>query len=136
MRIFGSVKPASESIFPFFYIVIFQRWYLSSPLPPLCWEIDICARGLFCSKFNLEQHLFEPFFDASVFLAASSPKVNLLTCFSILYFKDGYLSSPLASFWGRGLVDICARGLFCTKFNYKQPLLEAFFYAMCIFGSI
>ncbi len=32
-----------------------------SPTAPLVREIDICARGLFCAKFNSEQPLFKHF---------------------------------------------------------------------------
>ncbi len=35
-----------------------------------------------------------------------------------------------------GEIDIWARGLFCTKFDSKQLLFEAFFHKMRIFGSI
>ncbi len=33
-----------------------------------------------------------------------------------------------------GKIDICARGLFCTKFNSKQPLAEQFFQIIGNFG--
>ncbi len=42
-------------------------------------------------------------------------------------------SLPVALVWE---IDICARGLFCTKFNSEQLLFEAFFDVMCIFGSV
>ncbi len=36
---------------------------------------------------------------------------------------------PLAPLWGAGGgIDICARSLFCTKFNSKQLLFEVFFW--------
>ncbi len=35
-----------------------------------------------------------------------------------------------------GEIDICARILFWTKFNFDQLLFEAFFDAMRIFGSV
>ncbi len=42
--------------------VIFQSHInLSSPLAPLCGEIDICTHGLFWRKLNSEQLLFEGF---------------------------------------------------------------------------
>ncbi len=34
------------------------------PLAPLRWEIDLCARELFRTKFNFEHFLFIAFFDA------------------------------------------------------------------------
>ncbi len=36
---------------------------------------------------------------------------------------------------GGGEIGICARGIFCIKFNSEQLLLEAFFDVMRIFGS-
>ncbi len=35
-----------------------------------------------------------------------------------------------------GETDICANWLFCTKFNSKQLLFDAFFEVICIFGSV
>ncbi len=35
-----------------------------------------------------------------------------------------------------GEIDICAHGLFCTKFNSKQPLVEQCFDIIGNFGSI
>ncbi len=70
MHIFGSVDHQSESTFPFFYIIIFQKWISFEPLAPLCGEIDICARRLFCTKLNYKQLLLETFLMRCVFLAA------------------------------------------------------------------
>ncbi len=52
MRIFGSVEPQSESNFPFLYIIRFQTYWSLEPLAPLQRKIDICARGLFGTKFK------------------------------------------------------------------------------------
>ncbi len=49
------------------YIIIFQRWESFTPTSSTMggWgEIDTCARGLFCTKFNFEQLLFKALFDA------------------------------------------------------------------------
>ncbi len=53
-------------------------------------------------KCNAQQLLLGAFFDIMRILAALSPKVNLLSCFSTLqYFKNGNLSSALDSLqWG------------------------------------
>ncbi len=114
----------------------FQRWDSFEPLAPLQGKIDICVRGLFCTKFKFEQLLFKVFFDAMRIFAASRPKLNLLPRFcTLLFFKDGYPSSltPLR----KGGIDICTRGLFCRKFNFKQLLFKAFFDAMrCVFLAV
>ncbi len=77
MRIFGSVEPQTVSTFPFLYIIIFQRGE-SFDLPSYTLrrgEIDICASasGLFCTKFNFEQLLFKPFFDATRIFGGVEP---------------------------------------------------------------
>ncbi len=36
----------------------------------------------------------------------------------------------------KGEIDIWARELFCTKFNFEQLLFKAFFDAMRIFGGV
>ncbi len=65
MCIFGSIQPLSECIFPFQTNIIFQPYqYFKPPSSTLGGaEIHKCARELFCTKFNFEQLLFEPFFD-------------------------------------------------------------------------
>ncbi len=78
MRIFGIVEPQSESNFPFLYIIIFQIYWSLESLAPLVGEIDICAREVFCTKFNSEELLLEAFFMWCVFLVVMSPKVNPL----------------------------------------------------------
>ncbi len=55
-----------------------------NPLTPLLWEIDICARELFRTKFNSKQLLFKVFLRYCVFLAPLSLKVNLISHFCTL----------------------------------------------------
>ncbi len=60
-----------------------------------------------------------------VFLAVSSPKVNLLSHFSTL--------APQIHSWG----DRHTHPLtFCKKFNAQQFLFESFIVVMHIFGSV
>ncbi len=54
--------------------------------------------------------------------------------YAALSFKHIDLWNPSASFLGE--IGICARRLFCMKFNYEQLLFEAFFDVMHIVGSI
>ncbi len=42
---------------------------------------------------------------------------------------------PSSTLEGGGEIDICTRGLFCTKFNFQQLLFEPFFDVVHIFGS-
>ncbi len=60
MRIFGSVESQTESVFPFLYNTIFQKWQFSE-LPSFPPEMDIYAHGLFCIVLNAQQLLFEAF---------------------------------------------------------------------------
>ncbi len=113
------------------YNIIFNHINLSSPLATPWGDINICARGLFCTKFNSELLLIEAFFVWCVFLAALSPKLNVIWHFStISYFN---LLIPLVPL--REEIDICSHGLFCTKFNSEQLLFEAFLNVLRIFGS-
>ncbi len=78
-------------------LLFFKDGKLSSHLAPLRGKINICARRFFGTKFNFEQLLFKAFLRQCIYLAASSPKLNLLPRFcTLLFFKDGNLSSPLA----------------------------------------
>ncbi len=43
MHTFSSVEPRSESTFPFWCIIIFQRWQYLEPRAPLLEEINLCA---------------------------------------------------------------------------------------------
>ncbi len=75
---------------------------------------------------NSKQLLFEAVFCVIVFLTAMSPKLNVFCHFNtISHFNYINHSTPLVPHWG-GEIDICSRGLFCTKFNSKL-LFEAFF---------
>ncbi len=53
-----------ESNYQFQNIIIFKTYQSLKPPGPIPWgdKIDICAGGLFCTKFNSEQLLFEAFF--------------------------------------------------------------------------
>ncbi len=52
---------------------------LLNPIAPLLRQIDRRARRFFGTKFNFEQLLFEAFFFTwCVFLAALSPKLNIV----------------------------------------------------------
>ncbi len=73
MRIFDSVEPKLNPIFPFSYSIIFQSWESIEPLAPLLEEIDICAHRLFYTKFNFEQLLFKAFFDAMCIFGSGEP---------------------------------------------------------------
>ncbi len=141
MHTFCSIQSQTVSTLPFLYIIIFQRGESFDP-PSTTGvgggEIDTCAPGPFCTKFNFEQLLFKAFFDATlrrVFLAASGPKLNLLSrlC-TLLFFKEENLPILLAPLMGE--IDICDHGLFCTKFNFEPLLFKAFSDAMRIFGSV
>ncbi len=71
----------------------------------------------------------------SVFLAAFSPKLNVIYCFSTEKYSEVVnLSRTLAPLQGE--IGICVQGLFCTKFNPKQLLFEGFLAVMRIFGSV
>ncbi len=91
---------------------------------------DFFVRNSISNNFCLKLFLMR-----CVFLAASRSKLNLLPHFcTLLFFKDVYLSSPLAPLQRE--IDISARGLFRTKFNFEQFLFKAFFDAMRIFGDV
>ncbi len=64
MRISGSV---------FLIEKYFQHVNLLRPLAPPLGEINISARGLFCTKFNSEQLLFEAFLDAMRIFGSAEP---------------------------------------------------------------
>ncbi len=96
---------------------------------------DTCPQGLFVRNSMANNFYFNLFLMWCVFLAALSPKLNLLSHFcTLLYFKDGNHWSPLVPLWGE--IDICAPELFCTKFNAEQLLFQTFFDGMRIFGSV
>ncbi len=69
-----------------------------------------------------------------VFLAASSPKMNLLSRFCALqYLKDGNLQSHQAPLPRE--MDISAHWLFCMEFNAQQFLFETNKYNACFWQS-
>ncbi len=101
---------------------------------PLVGEIDICARGLFCVKFNSEQLLSEPFLDVMRIFGSVEPQSEsnfpfLYKIQNILIFGDPYLHSLRE-------IDMCAQWLFCTKCNAQILLFEQFFNIISNFGSV
>ncbi len=52
----------------------FKHIDLCSPMGPLMGEIDLCARELFCTKFNSEQLLFEAFFVVLLIFGITEPQ--------------------------------------------------------------
>ncbi len=50
--------------------------------------------------------------------------------------KEPSVASRKIGFIARTMIDIRTHGLFWTKFNSEQLLLEALFDAMCIFGNV
>ncbi len=55
----------NECHLQFKYYIIFQPYQSFEALVLLRGEIDICVRGLFCTKFNFEQFLFKTFFSCN-----------------------------------------------------------------------
>ncbi len=51
-----------------------QMYWSSEPQLHLCGKWDICARRLFCTKFNSEQLLFKPFFDVMRIFGSIEPQ--------------------------------------------------------------
>ncbi len=114
MRIFGGIEPQTESTF----LTLGRDRHMSSQ--------TFFVWNLISNNFYLKLFLMW-----CVFLAASSPKLNLLPRFCILlFFKNGNLSSPLAPLWGK--IDICVRELFCTKLNSNNFHLKLF-WMWCVF---
>ncbi len=59
-----SICPRSEAgVFSISVHFKFQKYKSLEPQAPLVGEIDIYIHGLFCTKFNSKQLLFEQFFD-------------------------------------------------------------------------
>ncbi len=84
MPIFGGVQLQSESTFPFLYIIISQLWESFEPPSSTPGETGIFARELFCTKFNFEQLLFKPFFDAMRIFGSVEPQTRRIFHLSTL----------------------------------------------------
>ncbi len=63
-----------------------------------------------------------------------SVEESIFPVFTLQYFKEGSLWSPLALLLGE--IYICAHRLFYTAFNAQQLLFEAFSHITCVFGSV
>ncbi len=87
MCTFNSIEPQSESNFPFLYTKRFQTYWPLEHVAPLVGEIDICTRGLFCTKFNSKQLLFEDFFDVMCIFGSIEPQIecNLPFQYNIIF---------------------------------------------------
>ncbi len=94
----------------------FNYGILWSLLTPLLWEIDICAHGLFCTKFNAQQLLCEAFLEVlhifgSVETWSESTSLFLYSCLCTFFacFKDGgpLVSLRQGSYLARFSINIC-----------------------------
>ncbi len=85
MQIFGSVEPLSKSIFLFQHMIIFQRWQSSVFVAS---QLHSCGRyaliEFFIQNLMLNNFYLKHFLIQCIFLAALSPKVNLLSHFGSL----------------------------------------------------
>ncbi len=68
------LSPRIECNLLFPFRIIFPTCQSFKPLAPFQWKIDISARGLFWTKFNSEQLLFETFFDAMRIFGSVQPR--------------------------------------------------------------
>ncbi len=55
-------------------------------------QIDICAQGLFYTKFNFEQLSFEPFFEKIRIFGSISPKWNVICSFNNKYNNHDHIN--------------------------------------------
>ncbi len=92
------------------YIHFFQPCHLSRPLAPLWGKIDICLRGLFCSKFDGEKLLFEASFGIMRIFGSVQPKSECI--FPFLY---NLIFKPYQ--------QCCARGAICFFFLLRSKLI-------------
>ncbi len=107
------------------------------PLAPPWEEIDICARVLFCMKFNFEQLLFKAFFDAKRIFGIVEPQTESTFLFLyIIIFQRWESFEPPNSTRGGGRDRHMRLGTFRTKFNFKQLLFEAFLDVMRICSNV
>ncbi len=96
-----------------------------APQAPLVGEIDICAHGLFCTKLNSTQLLFEQFFYIIGNLCSVQPENESTFPFQYNIIFETYQSfkSPISIPGGDRHVTPL---LFCKKFNAQILLFKTF----------
>ncbi len=121
--------------FPFLKNIIFQAHQSFESHSSTLGEIDKSARGLFYTKFNSEQLLFEPFFDRMRIFGIVKPKIECIFPFlKNIIFQTRQSFESFSSTMGE--IDKSAHGLFNTKFNSEQLLFEPFSDRIRIFGIV
>ncbi len=85
MRIFDSIPPKSECIFPFLYNLIFKPYHLWNPLAPLWWgDRHMPLRTFFVQNSMLKNFYLELFFFSILHIFGSvQPKSECI--FPFLY---------------------------------------------------
>ncbi len=130
----AALSPKLNLLSRFCTLLFFKDGNLLSPLAPLHGEIDICVCGLFRTKFNAKQLLFQSFFDVVHLFGSVEPQTESTFPFlHIIIFQRWLSFEPLAPLWGE--IDYASR-FFCTKFNAEQFLFQTFFDAVHIFGCV
>ncbi len=102
MRIFGSVKPQTESPFPFQHNITFETY---QPLKPLSFTLEggrqVCH--YFCIEFNAQQLLSEPFLDTMRIFGSIEPSSeSTFLLFYIIIFRTYQSLYPPGSTRGGG----------------------------------
>ncbi len=83
-----------------------RKW--KSPLASLLGKTDMCAHWLFCTKFNSEQLLFEPFFDVMhIFGSVESQSESNFPFLYIIRFQTYWsFESPISTHGGDRLMRL------------------------------
>ncbi len=92
---FAAVSPDVNLFFRFNTLQYFKLGNLWSPIA-LLREVDMCTHWVFCRKFNIQQILFEAFFDIINIFGSAEPENESTLFFQyIIRFQRGNLRSTI-----------------------------------------
>ncbi len=88
----------------------------------------------FCTKFNVQELLFEAFFDIMrIFNNVQLESESTFPPLCNIIFETYQFLSPIATLPGK--IDMCNALLFCTKFIAQQLLFETIFDIMLFLAA-
>ncbi len=107
-----------------------QKW--KTPLAPLQGETDKCVYGLFCTKFNSEQLLFEAFFDVMRIFGSFEPQSesNFLFLYIIRFQIYWSLEPPTSTHGGERHMR---SGTFLYEIQFQTTFIWSFFWCTAYF---
>ncbi len=130
-------SPGNNSILTEWALYLWNATYfnhinLSSFLASLWGQTDTCDQGLFCTKFNSKQHLYESFFDAMCIFGSVEPQSEFTFPFIyiVIFQRWVYFEPPSSTLRGDRHMHSLT---FLYEIQLRTTFIRSFFWCNAYF---